>query len=50
MIIRRGNLTLIFHGKEGTVSLPEYAGKDELISGEVFGGDIGPYQAAVIRI
>ena len=49
VIIRRGNLTLIFHGKEGTVSLPDYAGKEELISGEVFGGDIGPYQAAVIQ-
>jgi glycosidase len=49
VIIRRGDLTLIFHGKEGTVSLPEYAGNEELISGEVFGGDIGPYQAAVIQ-
>ena len=47
--IHRGEFTLLFHGKEGTVSLPEYAGKEELISGMGFSGEIGPYQAAVIK-
>jgi glycosidase len=50
VIIRRGDLTLIFHGKEGTVSLPEYSGKMELISGAAFDGCLGAYQAAVIRL
>ena len=48
--IRRGNLTLIFHGKEGTVSLPEFAGKTELISQQAFDGILGDYQAAVIKV
>lgn len=48
--IRRDNLVLLFHGKEGTVSLREYAGKSELISGMRFSGEIGPYQAAVVQL
>ena len=48
--IRRGELLLLFHGKEGVVRLPEYAGKAELISSGIFGGELGAYQAAVIRV
>ena len=48
--IRRGNLVILFHGKEGTISLPEYAGKLELISGQRFDGRLDAYQAAVIEL
>lgn len=48
--IRRGDVLLIFHGKEGDVHLPQYAGKEELISGKVFDGTMGAYQAALIRM
>lgn len=46
--IRRGNLTLLFHGKEGVVQLPQYTGKEELISGRQFDGNLDAYQAVVI--
>ena len=48
--LRRGNLVILFHGKEGTISLPEYYGKQELIREETFDGELGAYQAAVIRV
>ena len=48
--IRRGELLLLFHGKEGNVDLPQYAGKEEFISGTAFNGYLASYQAAVIRI
>lgn len=48
--IRRGNLVILFHGKEGTISLPEYAGKLELISGQRFDDRLDAYQAAVIEL
>lgn len=46
--IRRGNLVILFHGKEGSVSLPQYAGKEELISGGRFNGLLEAYTAAVV--
>lgn len=46
--IRRGDLVLLFHGKEGSVQLPQYAGKDELIERKKFDGCLGAFQAAVI--
>lgn len=48
--IRRGNLLLLLNGKSGRVELQQYAGKEELISGESFGGVLGAYQAAVIKV
>lgn len=46
--MRRGNLVLLFHGKEGVVQLPQYTGKEELISGRQFDGNLDAYQAVVI--
>lgn len=46
--LHRGNLILLFHGKEGTIDLPQYAQKGELISGNRFDGKLEAYQAAVI--
>lgn len=48
--IRRGDLLLLLHGKEGKIQLPQYAGKEELISGESFDGTLNDYQAAVLRL
>ena len=48
--IRRGNLVLLFHGQEGCIKLPQYAGMEELISGKKFDGSLGAYQAAVLVV
>lgn len=50
VFIRRKDLLLVFHGRKGSVSLPEYQGKPELLSGETFDGTIDSYQAAVLKI
>ena len=50
VVIRRGNLVILFHGKEGTLALPDYHGKTDLITNEAFGGEIGAYQAVVIQL
>lgn len=47
--IRRGDLTILFHGRAGDIYMTEYAGKTELISGSAFSGILGSYQAAVIE-
>ena len=47
--IRRKNLLLIFHGRGGEVQLPQYRGMPELISGDVFNGTVGPYQAILLQ-
>ena len=48
VVMKRGNMTLLLHGKEGDVLLPRYAGCQELISGNAFNGTLGAYEAAVI--
>jgi glycosidase len=48
--IRRGDLVVLFHGKEGCVALPQYAGKTELISDSLFNGRLGAYEAAVLKV
>ena len=48
--IRRGELTLLFHGRSGTVKLPQYAGRMELLSEQPFSGARGAYEAAVLKI
>ncbi len=40
--------TLIFHIKGGTISLPDFQGQTELISGRAFSGVLGEYEAAVL--
>lgn len=49
VVIRRSGMVLLFHGKEGTVSLPQYRGQAELISGRLFDGTLGAYEAAVLK-
>ena len=48
--IRRGDLVVLFHGQEGDILLPRYAGKSELISGGLFDGTLGAYEAAVLKV
>ena len=48
--IRRGDLVVLFHGQEGDILLPQYAGKSELISGGLFDGTLGAYEAAVLKV
>lgn len=50
VLIRRKDLLLVFHGRTGTVRLPQYEGLPELLSGRPFGGNVGDYQVAVLRI
>ena len=42
------SLTLVFHGKEGTVSLPEFEGYTDLISGAIFDGTLEGIGALVL--
>lgn len=48
VVMKRGNITLLFHGRDGEVVLPRYAGSPELISGKDFDGTLRAYEAAVI--
>lgn len=48
VIMKHGDFSVVFHGKEGSVSLPDFAGKRELISDQPFSGSMGAYEAAVI--
>lgn len=41
-------MTILFHCKQGTVPMPEYAGKRNLISEELFAGSLGAFEAAVL--
>lgn len=48
VIMKRGVLTLLLHGADGEVLLPQYAGSQELITDKAFSGTLGAYEAAVI--
>lgn len=50
VMIRRGELVLLFHGKEEMIDLNEYAGKPDLITGREFTGAMGAYEAAVLKV
>lgn len=43
-------IALIFLGKENPISLPEFTGKTDLITGDVFSGELDGYSAMVFRI
>ena len=45
--IKRGDLTLLFHGRSGTAQVS--AGGVDLLTGEPFDGTLGSYQAAVLK-
>lgn len=47
VIIRRGDVTLLFHGRDGEISV-DMTGRN-LLTGMPFDGKLGPYQAAVLR-
>lgn len=49
VIIRRGDLTLLFHGRAGDIYVSEFSGCADLISGQRFSGILGSYQAAVLK-
>ena len=40
-------VTVVFHAKEGTVRLPELAGKTDLLTGQPFDGTLNGYRAMV---
>lgn len=42
------SVILLFHAKEGEVSLPALQGQRNLISGRAFSGSLGDYEAAVL--
>ena len=48
VIIRRGKLILLFHGRDGEISV-DMTGTD-LVTDMPFNGKLGPYQAAVLRV
>ena len=41
------HMTVLFHTKRGSVELPEWAGKRDLVRGERFPGRLGDYETAV---
>ena len=41
-------ITLIFHGKDGTVCLDEFSGKKNLINDSIFDGNVHGYEVVVI--
>lgn len=43
------DITLLFHGKEDTLSLPQYEGHQDLLTGSAFSGTLDGYRAAVLR-
>lgn len=49
VIIDRGELVLVFHGRAGMVSLPQYQGLHELISEQPFSGAVNGRQALVLH-
>ena len=47
--IRRGELTLLFHGGEGSLSLPAYSGRMDLLRQCEFDGTLGDFAVAVLK-
>ena len=50
VVVHRDELVLLLHGNEGAINLPQYTGKVDLISGRVFSGTLGAYEAAVLKV
>lgn len=50
VFIRRKDLLSVFHGRDGQVTLSQYRGSENILTGEAFTGIIGPYQAVVLKI
>ena len=48
--IRRKELLLVFHGRKGTVDLPQYQGAVELLTNKLFEGMLGSYQTVVLKM
>lgn len=47
--ICRGELIILFHGRKDAISVSEYAGMTDLITGKVFDGCLHDYQVALLR-
>ena len=47
--IRRGDLTILFHGRDGEISLPEYQKHKDLMKSCAFSGTLGAYEAALLQ-
>jgi glycosidase len=47
--IRRGELTILFHGREGEIVLPEYQNYRNLMTNCEFLGVLGDYEAALLE-
>lgn len=48
LIRRAGEYTLVFHCKDGAVNLPEYAGRQELLTNQACGGAFTTFGAWVL--
>ena len=42
-------ITLIYHGRNGKVNLPEFSGKINLMNGKIFNGEVKAYDAIVLK-
>ena len=42
-------LTIIYHGKDGKLSLPGWAGRKNLMNGKTFDGNVKAYETIVLK-
>ena len=49
LLRQAGGKTLVFHCEADTVTLPELAGKRDLLTGSISDGSFGSYSAAVLE-
>ena len=42
------NMIVVFHTQEGAATLPELKGRKNLVDGQIFSGNLGDYEAAVL--
>lgn len=47
-VLEQDEVTVLFHCKEGTADLPEYAGRQDLLTEAAFDGKLGPWGTAVL--
>jgi glycosidase len=50
VFIRRKGLLLVFHGRDGNVTISDHHGAVDILAGDTFAGAIGPYQVLVLKI
>lgn len=47
-VLEQDEVTVLFHCKEGAADLPEYAGRQDLLTEAAFDGKLGPWGTAVL--